>query len=82
MHQICVETIQACKQNTILRSQHSRWPLNQPSKAAWEPFHGYKLSMTLSNQLRLSKDLLVGAPNGKEECSYKASQYFAWFLYF
>jgi hypothetical protein len=36
-------------------------------KAAQEPFHGYKLSMTLNNQLGLNKDSLVKALNGKEK---------------
>jgi hypothetical protein len=61
MPQICVATIQACKQNAILIPRHSWWPL----KAVREPFHGYKLSMVLNNHLELGKDSLVKALNGK-----------------
>jgi hypothetical protein len=59
-----VATIQARTQNAALKSNHSWWPLRQ-SKASREHFLGYKLSMTLINQLSLSKDSLAKALNGQ-----------------
>jgi hypothetical protein len=57
------ETIQARTQDAVLKSDHSWWPLRE-SKAAREPFLGYKLSLTMSNQLGLSEDSLAEALNG------------------
>jgi hypothetical protein len=60
------ETIQARKQNAALKSDHSWWPLKE-SKAARESFLGYKLSMTMSNQLGLTEDSLAKALNGQSK---------------
>jgi hypothetical protein len=59
-----VETIQARTKDSTLKSDHSWWPSRQ-SKAAQEPFLGYNLSMTFSNQFGLSEDSLAKTLNGQ-----------------
>jgi hypothetical protein len=50
-----VNTVQARNQNASMKSQCSWWPLNG-SNATREPFSGFSMAMTLSDQLGISDD--------------------------
>jgi hypothetical protein len=61
-----VNTVQARNQNASIKSQHSWWPLNG-SNATREPFSGFSMAMTLSDQLGISDDSLCKALEGNSK---------------
>jgi hypothetical protein len=61
-----VGTVQARNQNASIKSQYSWWPING-SNATREPFSGFSMAMTLSDQLGISDDSLCKALEGNSK---------------